>query len=137
MPKPALQVVLIGAEISQRQHLAQALQQVLRTLASEVSLHIPPHPDDLTACPADAAHLLWTQANSGPWRQQLHVLARPYQVVHGEPTEALRQCIYALLPPAQAQDWARQMPPVRWQGVCETCGDADCEQRLFSGLLKG
>jgi hypothetical protein len=35
------------------------------------------------------------------------------------------------------QGLARQALPVRWQGVCETCSDPDCEQRLFSGLLQG
>ena len=32
---------------------------------------------------------------------------------------------------------ARKALPERWQGVCETCSDPDCEQRLFSGLLQG
>ena len=32
---------------------------------------------------------------------------------------------------------ARKALPERWQGVCETCCDPDCEQRLFSGLLQG
>lgn len=137
MPKPALQVVLIGAEQLQRQHLAQTLQQVLHSLGIEASLHIPPFPNDLASCPSEAAHLLWAQADTSAWRAPLHLLERPYQVVQGDSLQALKQCLYALLPPALAQEWARQAPPVRWQGVCETCGDAACEQRLFSGLLKG
>ena len=137
MPKPALQVVLTGAEIPQRRHLAQALQQVLNGLRVEASVLTPSLPSDLASSPHEATHLLWMQADSSPWRQPLHELQRAYHVVQGEPAEALKQCIYALLSPDQAQAWARQAPLVRWQGVCEACGDADCEQRLFSGLLKG
>jgi hypothetical protein len=71
------------------------------------------------------------------WRSELQRLQRGFQVLHGEGPEALKQCIYALLPPHLAQDWARQPVLPRWTGVCETCGDADCEQRLFSRLLQG
>ncbi len=136
MPAPALQVVLTGAEHSQRQHLAQALQQVLAQLGCQSELLTPSQPSELASCPPEATHLLWTGVGASDWRQQLHALKRAYQVVQGEPADALKQCVYALLPPALAQDWARQLPPVRWQGVCETCGDAACEQRLFSGLLQ-
>ena len=128
---------MIGAEFNQRQHLAQALQQVLQRLGFEPHLHLPERPQDLADCPEQAAHLLWTLHGSSEWRSPLTRLKRPYQVVQGTGEEALRQCVYALLPPALAQDWARQPVAPRWQGACETCGDADCEQRLFSRLLQG
>ncbi len=136
MPSPVLQVVLTGAELGQRQHLAQALQQVLQTLGLQPQWHLPEHPHNLAACPPEALHLLWTAQSSAPWRAQLHQLQRDYKVVQGSGEESLKQCLYALLPPEQARDWARPMPPTRWSGVCETCGDADCEQRLFSRLLQ-
>ena len=137
MSATALQVVLTGADLGQRQHLAQALQQVLHSLGLQPHLHLPPHPEDLAACPPDALHLLWTAQPRATWRAQLHQLQRDYKVVQGFGEETLKQCLFALLPPELARDWARQLPPVRWQGVCETCGDAACEQRLFSGLLQG
>lgn len=60
----------------------------------------------------------------------------PFQVIHGIGQELVTQCLLAILPPA-LQGFARQELPVRWQGVCETCSDPDCEQRLFFGLLQG
>ena len=76
----------------------------------------------------------------------------PFKVIHGIGQELVTQCLLAILPPdgfspsgfamtsAMASDLeglARKAMPVRWQGVCETCSDPDCEQRLFSGLLQG
>lgn len=136
MSAPALEVVLIAATHSQAQHLAQTLRQVLHTLGFSPQLHTPELPTDLSHYPAQASHLLWAWSDSDPWRQALQELQRGYQVVHGHAEEALKQCMFALLPPKQAQGWARQPVLPRWQGVCETCGDAACEQRLFSRLLQ-
>ena len=100
------------------------------------------------------------------WRAILLAQGLPFQVIHGIGQALVAQCLLALLPPdcfspsgfamtsemasnltsgfamtSQAasalQGLARQAMPVRWQGVCETCSDPDCEQRLFSGLLQG
>jgi hypothetical protein len=89
-----------------------------------------------------------------------------FQVIHGNGEALVSQCLLAILPPdgfspagfamtsemasnlpsgfvmttqaaSAPQGLGRQALPVRWQGVCETCSDPDCEQRLFSGLLQG
>ena len=100
------------------------------------------------------------------WRAILLAQGLPFQVIHGIGQELVTQCLLALLPPdcfnpsgfamtsamastlpsgfamtsAMASDLeglARKALPVRWQGLCETCSDPDCEQRLFFGLLQG
>ena len=140
MSSAARHVVLMGAPWTDRQHLAQALQDVLQRLQQAATLHCPSSPAELHTLPLGAQHLLWNPAGSlmqDDWRFELQRLQRSFQVLHGEGPEALKQCVYALLPPHLAQDWARQPVLPRWTGVCETCGDADCEQRLFSRLLQG
>jgi hypothetical protein len=113
----------------------------------------------LCASPEDAP-------NAQAWRTILLAQGLPFQVIHGIGQELVTQCLLALLPPdcfspscfamtnpmastppsgfaiptqvaSAFQGLARQALPVRWQGVCETCSDPDCELRLFSGLLQG
>jgi hypothetical protein len=86
------------------------------------------------------------------WRATLLAQGLPFQVIHGIAEALVAQCFLAILPPdgfspsgfamptqaaSALQGLARQALPVRWQGICETCSDPDCEQRLFSGLLQG
>lgn len=86
------------------------------------------------------------------WRAILLAQGLSFQVIHGTAEALMAQCLLAILPPdgfspsgfamttqaaSALQGLARQALPVRWQGVCETCSDPDCEQRLFSGLLQG
>lgn len=128
----------MGAPWSNRLQLSRALHDVLERLKQSATLHCPCTPAELNALPAEAQHLLWNPAGrwiQDDWRAEMQRLQRSFQVLHGEDTEALKQCIYALLPPHLAHDWARQPLLPKWTGVCETCGDADCERRLFSRLL--
>ena len=134
-----MQVVLAGGDLLARQHMAHALQQVLHSLGLTAHLVCPDKPEALTRHALPGTYLLWhaTDGQHAVWRSGLHALGVPYQVVLGDASEALKQAIYALLPPEQAQGWARQEAPPRWVGVCEACGDASCEQRLFGRLLSG
>jgi len=136
----ARHAVLMGAPWNDCPHLSPALQVVLQHLQQDPPPHCPATPAELNALPLGAQHLLWNPAGGlvlDDWRRELLRLQRSFQVLHGEGPEALKACVYALLPPHLAQDWARQPVLPRWSGVCETCGDADCEQRLFSRLLQG
>jgi len=62
----------------------------------------------------------------------------PYQVVYGTGEQRLANALFCI--GRQAPQWAKQLerpePPTRWSGPCETCGDGDCEHRLFTGLLQ-
>ena len=61
-----------------------------------------------------------------------------FQVVYGTGQQRLENALFSI--GKQAPEWAQQLarsaPPTRWSGPCETCGDGDCEHRLFTDLLK-
>lgn len=139
MPAHLSQVVLMGGAHRERVHLAQTLQQVLQSLGHRVAVTSPDAPEAWPSSLAPPSQcLLWQTlgAEHVPWRQALHAWGTPYQVIHGDGPQALKQAVYALLPPEQAHGWARQPVQPRWTGVCEACGDAACEQRLFGRLLE-
>ena len=59
-----------------------------------------------------------------------------YQVVYGQGKERLTNALHGLAQHAPALQNLRQEIAPRWTGPCETCGDGDCEHRLFTQLLK-
>jgi hypothetical protein len=75
------------------------------------------------------------------WRQALMGCSHSYQVIH--PSEQpLRQALewtlgHHLQRIAGHSPWPmREEIAPRWQGVCETCSDPECEHRLFQRLLQ-
>ncbi len=71
-------------------------------------------------------------------RHMLGLAGLSYQVVYGTGEQRLENALFCM--GRQAPDWAKQLerpePPTRWSGPCETCGDGDCEHRLFTRLVK-
>ena len=71
-------------------------------------------------------------------RHMLGLAGLPYQVVYGTGVQRLENALYCI--GRQAPEWAKQLErpelPARWSGPCETCGDGDCEHRLFTRLVK-
>jgi nicotinamide riboside kinase len=71
-------------------------------------------------------------------RHMLKMAGLPYQVVYGMGEKRLENALFCV--GRQAPDWAKQLErpeiPTRWSGHCETCGDGDCEHRLFTSLVK-
>ncbi len=71
-------------------------------------------------------------------RHMLSLSGLPYQVVYGTDEQRLENALFCI--GRQAPDWAKQLErpetPTRWSGPCETCGDGDCEHRLFTNLVK-
>ncbi|MEY4318669.1 MAG: hypothetical protein RI902_2477 [Pseudomonadota bacterium] len=59
-----------------------------------------------------------------------------YQVVYGQGEERLKNALHGLAQHAPALQNLRQEITPRWTGPCETCGDGECEHRLFTQLLK-
>ena len=135
-----MDIVLLGLTQSRLQHLATALEPALKAFAPRTTLYIPQSQTAWTPPSLSSRILLCVNpedaGNAQAWRAILLAQGLPFQVIHGIGQELVTQCLLAILPPA-LQGFARQELPVRWQGVCETCSDPDCEQRLFSGLLQG
>ena len=151
-----MDIVLLGLSPPRLQHLATALEPALKAFAPRTTLYTPKNYPAWTPPSLSSRILLCVNpedaANAQAWRAILLAQGLPFQVIHGIGQELVKQCLLAILPPdgfspsgfamtsAMASDLeglARQALPVRWQGVCETCSDPDCEQRLFSGLLQG
>jgi hypothetical protein len=142
-----MDIVLLGLSPHRLQQLAAALGQALKQFAPNWTLHTPhhtPQSDSAWTPPSLSSRILLCvnpedAANAQAWRAILLVQGLPFQVIHGIAEELVAQCLMAILPPDgfSPSGLARQALPVRWQGVCETCSDPDCEQRLFSGLLQG
>jgi hypothetical protein len=151
-----MDIVLLGLSQPRLQHLATALEPVLKAFAPRATLHIPLNHLDWTPPSLSSRILLCVNpedaGNAQTWRAILLAQGLPFQVIHGIGQELVTQCLLALLPPdcfnpsgfamtsamvSTLEGLARKALPVRWQGLCETCSDPDCEQRLFSGLLQG
>jgi hypothetical protein len=142
-----MDIVLLGLSPPRLQHLAAAIGPALTQFAPNWTLYTPldtplSHPA-WTPTSLSSRILLCTSPEDAPnaqaWRANLLAQGLPFQVIHGIGQELVKQCLLAILPPDcfNPSGLARQELPVRWQGVCETCSDPDCEQRLFSGLLQG
>jgi nicotinamide riboside kinase len=71
-------------------------------------------------------------------RQSLGLAGLPFQVVYGVDAQRLENAFFCI--GQQVPKWAKQLarpePTVRWTGPCDTCGDGDCEHRLFTQLIK-
>jgi len=142
-----MDIVLLGLSPHRLQQLAAALGPALTQLAPNWTLHTPHHPpqsDSAWTPPSLSSRILLCvnpedAAIAQAWRATLLAQGLPFQVIHGTAEALVTQCLLAVLPPdgSSPSGLARQALPVRWQGVCETCSDPDCEQRLFSGLLQG
>ena len=155
-----MDIVLLGLSPHGLQQLAAALGPALTQLAPNWTLHTPhltPQSDTAWTPPSLSSRILLfvnpeDAANAQAWRALLLAQGLSFQVIHGIAEALVAQCLLAILPPdgfspsgfamttqaaSAPQGLGRQALPVRWQGVCETCSDPDCEQRLFSGLLQG
>ncbi len=155
-----MDIVLLGLSPHRLQHLSEALGPALKQFAPHWTLHTPHHPpqsDSAWTPPSLSSRILLCvnpedAAKAQAWRAILLDQGLSFQVIHGIGQALVAQCLLAILPPdgvspsslamttqaaSALQGFARQALPVRWQGVCETCSDPDCEQRLFSGLLQG
>jgi hypothetical protein len=142
-----MDIVLLGLSPHRLQQLAAGLGPALTQFAPNWTLHTPhhsPQSDSAWTPPSLSSRILLCvnpedAANAQAWRAILLAQGLPFQVIHGVGEALVAQCLLAVLPPdvSSTAGLARQALPVRWQGLCETCSDPDCEQRLFSGLLQG
>ncbi len=69
-------------------------------------------------------------------RGNLLALNHSFHVVYGTGQQRFRNALHSISQHAPALQNLRQEIAPRWTGPCETCGDGDCEHRLFTQLLK-
>lgn len=68
-------------------------------------------------------------------REQLRLAGAQWHTVYGRGEERTATALDAVAAIAPWAWTAQPSPPPRWQGVCESCADAECEHRLFRKLL--
>ena len=59
----------------------------------------------------------------------------PFRVLYGDSVQALQNLSFAWSSHVRSQSALRPEILPRWEGVCESCSDPECEHRLFSRLL--
>lgn len=69
-------------------------------------------------------------------REQLRLAGVEWRMVYGTGEARVTHALESVADVAPWA-WSAAPPPVaRWQGLCETCADPDCEHRLFTGLVR-
>lgn len=135
-----MQLVLLGLSQPRMRHLGIVLEQALAPALKIFSILTPTQPEGWTPpCLPFRILLFVTQSvdnRAALWRDSLLLRGLPFQVIQASDEAWVEQCIQALLPTPTVEGPRGQVVPTRWQGVCETCSDPDCERRLFSGLLQ-
>ena len=103
------------------------------------SLSPQPPWSDLTAL--DLVLLLERASNpTVDWRGALLQSGRSFQVLHPSEASLLQELQWALGHHLHRVTGRSPWPlraeiPARWQGVCDTCSDPECEHRLFRRLM--
>ena len=69
------------------------------------------------------------------WRAHLLQARLPFRVLYGDSVQALQNLSFAWSSHVRSQSALRPEILPRWEGVCESCSDPECEHRLFSRLL--
>ena len=137
-----MNIAILGAPRTGKTALAVALRQRLKTLGlhdvrvSDAPPDMPLHHPIILLCGLDLPGPVDHSQVDAAVRTALALSGQPFQVVYGQGEERLRNALFAISRqwPEHAQ-LLRSEAPVRWQGECERCSDADCEHRLFSRLL--
>jgi hypothetical protein len=135
-----MHIVLLGLSQPRMQELTTVLAQAIAPVLPDFSLLTPDNPEGWKPPPLPYRIVLFaskpTHVSTGLWRHMLILQGLAFQVIQISDAAWVKQCLQALLPPQSVTDTGLQDLPARWQGVCETCSDPDCERRLFSGLLQ-
>ena len=140
-----MQVAILGAPQTGKTQLTHALKAHLIDLnvRLEVLDAAPPEslsPEDLVLlCGLDLTPATENQqTEDNAIRTMLMARQQPFQVVYGQGPQRLENALYCI--GRQFPHWATPLTRTeiapKWQGACETCGDGDCEHRLFTGLVQ-
>ena len=139
-----MKVAILGASSSGKTELSLALESFFQS--NLIPLEVLDNPDMQTLEHTDVALLCGLDlASSSPSQSAIDQEIRSslikqgivFQVVYGQGTQRLHNALFCLA--TKAPQWAttlrRNDIPVRWSGLCETCGDGLCEHQLFTKLV--
>jgi hypothetical protein len=136
-----MHIVLLGLSKPRMQELTTVLAQALAPVLPDFSLLTPDSPKGWKPPPLPYRIVLFSSSPlencTALWRHILILQGLAFQVIQISDAAWLKQCLQAVMPHQSVTDTGLQDVTARWQGVCETCSDPDCERRLFSGLLQG
>ena len=140
-----MDIAILGAPQTGKTQLAEALRTHLVRLDLDLiildaALPEPPQPHVLVLlCGLDLAPASeHQQAADSELRASLVQQKHVFQVVYGHGTQRLENALYCIARqlPELAHSLGRQEVVAKWQGACETCGDGECEHRLFTQLVQ-
>jgi nicotinamide riboside kinase len=140
-----MKVAIVGAPQTGKTKLTHALSARLNAQGLVVEIVDAACIDSISTmdlvllCGLDLGHITPAQIDiDQKIRNTLQQAALNFQVVYGTGEQRLDNALYCL--GRQAPQWTKQLErpesPPRWSGPCETCGDGDCEHRLFTRLVK-
>ena len=140
-----MKVAIVGAPQTGKTKLTHALsarlnaQGLVVEIVDAASIDSISTMDLVLLCGLDLGHITPAQSEiDQKIRNTLQQAALNFQVVYGTGEQRLDNALYCL--GRQAPQWTKQLErpesPPRWSGPCETCGDGDCEHRLFTRLVK-
>lgn len=146
MTRAPLTIALLGAQGTGKTHLASALQTHFQ---NNVKLLLSDAPDvhlantfevillmGLDLPVADASHRSRQIQADSELRNMLVQRNLAFHVVYGAGQLRLHNALHSISQHAPQLQHARPEITPRWTGSCETCGDGDCEHRLFTQLLQ-
>jgi hypothetical protein len=140
-----MDIAILGAPQTGKTQLARALQTHLKRLKLDLNildaaLPEPPQKNVLVLlCGLDLAPASeHQQASDSELRVSLVQQKHVFQVVYGQGTQRLDNALFCIARqlPQLAHSLGRQEVVAKWQGACETCGDGECEHRLFTQLVQ-
>ena len=139
-----MKVAILDAPSSGKTELSLALESFFQS--HHISLKVLDNPHIQTIEQQDATLLCGldlapTSASQSAVDQEIRLdLLKEglvFQVVYGQGAQRLQNALFCLA--TQAPQWAttfrRNDIPLRWSGLCETCGDGHCEHQLFTKLV--
>ena len=134
-----MKLVLLGQPADEVSALAaQLVHPGLQILSVDALAQAP---DWSTLTPNDLVLLLArTPAPLIDWRPMLMASGQAFQVIHPSDQPLHQEVLWALGHHLRRtvgdSPWPlRREIPARWQGMCETCSDPECEHLLFRRLV--
>jgi hypothetical protein len=124
-----MQVAILGAPQTGKTQLTHALKAHLIDLGLRLEVLDAAPPESLS--PEDLVLLCGLDLTPASAHQQATDSALRASLM----AENALFCLGRQLPHV-AHSMKRSEIPAKWQGACETCGDGDCEHRLFTGLVQ-